>query len=138
MSLVFEALRRHDGTASPLQSTGSVLTSGRSLRKNRLWSTLLWVLAGVLLGASYVLLQPHASEFIQALSEQPTPADLSPTPEQENQVTAPIAALKAEPQRIVEPLNIPEAPAVTTVVLPSVTRPIETPTASQPKRGSQK
>ncbi len=33
-----------------------------------------------------------------------------------------------------EPLNIPEAPAVTTVVLPSVTRPIETPTASQPKR----
>lgn len=134
MSLVFEALRRHDDTASPLQSTGSVLTSGRSLRKNRLWSTLLWVLAGVLLGASYVLLQPHVSELIQAHSEQPSPADFSPTPEQVNQVTAPITGLKAEPQLIVEPLVIPEAPAVTTVVLPSVTLPIEKPIVPQPTR----
>ena len=137
MSLVFEALRRHDDTASPLQSTGSVLTKGASLRKSRLVSTLYWVLTGVLLGASYVVLHPYASEFIQAHSEQPSPADLSPTPEQKNQVTASVAALKTESPLIVEPLDIPEAPTVKTVVLPSVKRPIEKPTASQPKKIAQ-
>lgn len=138
MSLVFEALRRHDDTASPLQSTGSVLTHGTSLRKDRLWSALYWVLAGVLLGVGYATLQPYASELIQTHSEQTIPAALRPAPEQASQATASVAALKTESPLIVESLDIHEATPVTSVVLPSsVTRPIEKPIASQPKLAAQ-
>lgn len=129
MSLVFEALRRNDDIVSPPQSTGSVLTAGRSLRKNRLWSILVWVLAGVLLGASYALFQPYASEFIQTNKQQLALPPIVSIPEQVQQViTAPVAALEAESPLILEPLDLPETPTTTAVVLPAIAPIVKRPT----------
>lgn len=128
MSLVFEALRRYDDTTSPQQSKGSVLTAGRSLRRNRLWSILLWVLAGVLLGASYALLQPYASDFMLTTKPQLAQASLHPLPEPLQQGAVLAAATTAQAPATLEPVQIPEAPAVTTVMLPDAAAIVKKPT----------
>lgn len=69
MSLVFEALRRHDGTTATAQpAMGSVLTAGNSLHRRRRWSTVIWLLVSLCLGGGYVLLTPYLSAIVFPLT----------------------------------------------------------------------